>query len=89
MATIFQTTFPNALKYVPKGPMEYNPALNQRMAWRSSGKKPLSEPMMALFIDAYMHHSASMIFLVIHPWSYCNESVCMFPMMMSESWEQL
>ena len=35
------------------------------MAWRRIGDKPLSEPMMALFTDAYMRHSASM--------SYSNE----------------
>ena len=36
------------LKFVPKGPMYNNTALVQIMAWRWSGGKPLSEPMMAL-----------------------------------------
>ena len=31
------------------------------MAWCRSGDKPLSEPMGALFGDAYISHSASMI----------------------------
>ena len=35
-----------SLKYVRKGPIDNNPALVQKMAWRRSGDKPLSEPMM-------------------------------------------
>ena len=35
-----------SLKYVCKGPIDNNPALVQIMAWRRSGDKPLSEPMM-------------------------------------------
>ena len=35
-----------SLKFVPKGPVNNIPALVQRMAWRRSGDKPLSEPMM-------------------------------------------
>ena len=35
-----------ALKFVPKGPINNDPALVQIMAWRRSGDKPLSEPMM-------------------------------------------
>ena len=35
-----------ALKFVPKGPINNVPALVQIMAWRRSGDKPLSEPMM-------------------------------------------
>ena len=35
-----------SLKFVPKGPINNNPALVQIMAWRWSGNKPLSEPMM-------------------------------------------
>ena len=34
------------LKYVRKGPIDNKPALVQIMAWRRSGDKPLSEPMM-------------------------------------------
>ena len=36
-----------SLKFVPKGPINNNPALVQIMAWRQSGNKPLSESMMA------------------------------------------
>ena len=35
-----------SLKFVPKGPIDNIPALVQIMAWRRSGDKPLSEPMM-------------------------------------------
>ena len=34
-----------SLKFVPKGPINNNPALVQIMAWRRSGDKPLSESM--------------------------------------------
>ena len=36
----------NSLKFVPKGPINNIPTLVQIMAWRCSGDKPLSEPMM-------------------------------------------
>ena len=35
-----------SLMFVPKGPINNIPALVQIMAWRLSGDKPLSEPMM-------------------------------------------
>ena len=35
-----------SLKFVPKGPINNIPAMVQIMAWRRSGDKPLSEPMM-------------------------------------------
>ena len=35
-----------SLKFVPKGPINNIPALVQIMAWRRTGDKPLSEPMM-------------------------------------------
>ena len=47
-------------KFVPKGAMNNIPALVQVMAWHRPGDKPLSEPMMVKFTDAYMHHSALM-----------------------------
>ena len=73
MATIFQRHFKRiflnenvwiliniSLKFVPKGPINNISALIQIMAWRLTGDKPLSEPMMTQFNDAYMCHSASM-----------------------------
>ena len=38
-----------SLKFVPKGPINNIPALVQIMAWRHSGDKPLSEPMVVCF----------------------------------------
>ena len=48
-----------SLKVVSNGAINNISALVQIMAWRRSGDKPLSEPMMAWFTDAYMRHSAS------------------------------
>ena len=48
------------LKYVPYGLIDNMAALVQIMAWRRADVKPLSEPMMAYFTDAYMHHPGSM-----------------------------
>ena len=41
-----------SLKFFPQGPINNNPALVQIMAWRRSGDKPLSEPMM---VNLLMH----------------------------------
>ena len=49
-----------SLKFVPKVRIDNIPALVQIMAWHRPGDKPLSEPMMAQFNEAYMRHSASM-----------------------------
>ena len=49
-----------SLKFVPKGPINNIPTLVQIMAWRWTGDKPLTEPMMTQFKDAYMRHMASM-----------------------------
>ena len=67
MAAIFQTTFSNvvswenvwitidiSLTFVPKGPIDNNPALVWIMAWRRIDDKLLSEPMLIRFIDAYI-----------------------------------
>ena len=44
------------LKYVPRSPIDNNPALVQVMAWRRTGDKPLPEPNMTQFTDAYKRH---------------------------------
>ena len=49
-----------SLQFVPHCPINNIPALVHIMAWRRPGDKPLSEPMMAKYDDAYMRHSASM-----------------------------
>ena len=38
------------LKFVPTGPVNNIPALVQIVAWRRSGEKPLSEPMMVILL---------------------------------------
>ena len=43
-------------KFVPKCPIDNSPALVQIMACHRIGDKPLSEPMLTLFTDAYMQH---------------------------------
>ena len=64
MTTISQTMFTESdcigikilLKFVPKGPVDNNPALIQTMAWCQIGDKPFSEQMLIRFTDAYMRH---------------------------------
>ena len=45
-----------SLKFIPRDPIDNRPALVQVMAWRRTGDKPLPEPMLTQFIDAYMRH---------------------------------
>ena len=52
--------FSISLNFVPKGPINNIPSSVQIMAWHRSGDKPFSRPMMALFTDTYMRHSALM-----------------------------
>ena len=51
-----------SLKYVPWGLIDNMSALVQIMAWRRPGDKPLSEPMLTQFTDAYMQHYGDMSF---------------------------
>ena len=43
-----------SLKFVPNGPIDNKSALVQMMTWHRVGNKPLFEPMIASFTDAYM-----------------------------------
>ena len=45
-----------SLKFVPEGKIDNIPALVQIMAWRRSGEKPLSDPMLTQFTVEYMWH---------------------------------
>ena len=45
-----------SLKFVPSSPIDSTPALVQLMVWHRTGDKPLPEPMMTQFNDAYMRH---------------------------------
>ena len=49
-----------SLNYVPRSQIDKKPALVQVMAWRRTGDKPLPEPTMTQFIDAYMRHWGEM-----------------------------
>ena len=49
-----------SLKFVPKGPINNNPALVQIMAWRRPGDKPLSGHRMENLLTHICVHSASM-----------------------------
>ena len=42
-----------SLKYVPRSPVDNNPALVQVMAWRLPGDKALCGPVLTQFTDAY------------------------------------
>ena len=44
------------LKFVPKSPIDKKSALVRVMAWRRTGDKPLPEPLLTQFTDAYMRH---------------------------------
>ena len=69
MAAILQTIFPDAFylmkilnfvwispKFAPMSPIDNTSTLVQVMAWRRTGDKPLPEPMLTQFTDAYMRH---------------------------------
>ena len=49
-----------SLKFVPKGPIDNMAALDQGMAWRWTGHKPLPEPMLTQFAAAYMRYLGEM-----------------------------
>ena len=49
-----------SVNFVPKGPIDNIQTLVKIMAWRRIGDKPLSEPMLTRFTDAYMRHYGKM-----------------------------
>ena len=53
-----------SLMCVPKVRINNISGLVKVMAWRRSSDKPLSEPMMVWFTDAYMRHPASVSFIM-------------------------
>ena len=63
-----------SLKFVPKGPIDNNPALVQIMAWRRIGDKPLSEQILTRFTDAYTRGR----------WVNCNSHLVSY---LTSSWE--
>ena len=53
---MFNISIQISLKFVPKGPIDKYSALVQVIAWHGTGDKPLPEPMLTQFTDAYMPH---------------------------------
>ena len=52
------------MKFVPKGPIDNNPALVEIMAWRRIGDKPLSEQILTRQIHACLFKNSPMEFIV-------------------------
>ena len=52
----YEFPIPISLQFVPRSPIDNKPALVQVMTWRPTADKPLPEPMMNNFTDAYMRH---------------------------------
>ena len=64
-ADIFKSIFFNkndkipiqiSLEFFPRSPIDNKPAMVQIMAWRLTGVKSLSEPVLTHVTDAYMRH---------------------------------
>ena len=49
-----------SLKFVPKCSIDNKSALVQAMAWCQTDNKPLPEPMLTHFTDAYMWHQGEL-----------------------------
>ena len=45
-----------SLKFIPRSPIDNEPAFVRVLAWRRRGDKPLPEPMLTQLTDAYMRH---------------------------------
>ena len=52
----FYTLIQISLNFVSKGPLDNKAILVQVMAWPQTGDKPLPEPLLTQFTDAYMRH---------------------------------
>ena len=60
-----------SLKFFPRSPIDNKPALVLIMAWRRTGDKPLPEPMLTQFTDAYMRHYGEMSYTKVKPKYSC------------------
>ena len=52
----FSILIKSSLKFVSKDPIDNIPVLVSITAWRRTGDKPLSEPMLTQFTDTHMRH---------------------------------
>ena len=62
-----------SLKFVPRSSIDNMEALIQVMAWRLTGDRPLPEPIMTQFTDAYMRHWGEMRIMVRRCKGYVDE----------------
>ena len=62
-----------SLKYGRKGPIDNNPALVQLMAWRRSGDKPLSDPMMISLLTHICVTRPQWVKLTKQVWVLCYD----------------
>ena len=70
-----------SLKFVPKGWINKTPALVQIMAWRRSGDKPLSEPMMVVLPTHICVTQPQWVNPSNYSLSWKPSSVCSYPTM--------
>ena len=84
-----------SLKFVPKGPITYIPALVYIMAWRRQGDKPLSEPMMVWlsthicitrpqWVNTGTPYTVMVKLACI---SICYNTLCIYFFMLLSTWE--
>ena len=84
------TSLKTSLKFVPRVPINNIPALDQMMAWRHLGNKPLSEPMMGsllmqICVTWPQWVKWSWIYFWKHDWKY----ICIFFHFSSLRWCKL
>ena len=64
-----------SLKFVPKGPINNNPALVQIMAWCRSGDKPLSGPMMVSLLTHIWVTWPQWVMTIVRPFCFIMEFI--------------
>ena len=63
-----------SLKLVPRSPIDHKAALVLVMVWHRVGDKPLSEPMLTWFTDAYMQHQGRWVYNTLRPiYTFCRQ----------------
>ena len=72
-----------SLKFIPKGPINNNPALVQIMVWRRPGAKPLSEPMMGSLLTHICVTRPQWVNSVWLGWNGCHFSDDIFKLIFS------
>ena len=62
-----------SLKFVPRSPIDNKATLVQVMAWRWTGAKPLSEPMMTQLTDVMWHEGETGMVPIMGFLSYSSQ----------------